>query len=1030
MNRIAVYALISCSAFCSQAIGQNGFVSVPGGTEPKTANEPKARLAGNYGKLPLSFEANTGQVDKSVRFLSRGSGYGLYLTGDQAVLDLRKGDCGGLSTRGPVPSRSQAACQQDVVRMRLAGTGAGAAAPVGEEQLPGMANYFIGNDPAKWHTGVPTYAKVRYPSVYPGVDLVYYGNQRQLEYDFVVAPGADPKAIRLQFAGATGLRLGANGDLVVKAAGGALAFHKPLVYQLVDGRRKAVDGGFTLLAKRAVGFRLGNYDRGKPLVIDPVLGYSTYLGGTVDDNGAAIAVDSAGSAYVAGWTSSADFPVTQGTFQTTHPACTKCGAAFITKLSPSGTALVYSNFLGGSAGGTSASGVAVDGAGNAYITGSTGATDFPVTPGAYQTKNRAAANNGSNTFITKLNPAGSALVYSTYLGGSGSSNPTNTAFATGEYAAGLAVDGAGNAYVTGFTTSTDFPVSPGAFQTTSEAAVLGAQTGFVAKLNPAGTALVYATYLGGNGANGPDRPAGLAVDGAGDAYITGFVNSTDFPVTAGAFQMTNRGAANGFFNGFITKLNPAGTALVYSSYLGGSSLDSTSAVAVDGSGNAYLTGSACSTDFPVTPGAYQTVNHVSPEGTASAFITKLNPAGSALVYSTFIGGSDGIAGGSAIAIDGSGNAYIVGASDSSNYPVTQGAYQPTDKALLTNNSLSNGIVSKLDPTGSTLLYSTYLGGSGYYYTHTSDNTIYIDAASDEALAVAVDGSGNVYVTGQTCSTDFPVTPGAFQATDKTSALNGNAFVTKLNLGAGASGPSISPNGIVPADSTVGTIQSGEWIEIWGAGLASAAVSWDGNFPITLGGTSVTIDGKDAYLSYVSPGQIDAQVPNDTTIGTVSVVVTTGNESASANVTLGQFAPSFFLADSKHVASIIVRPDGSGAHGEGANSYDYLGPTGDSLGYPTVAAKAGDIVELYGTGFGPTGPPVLAGQLFTGAAPTLNSVGLLINTVSVVPLWAGLSGAGLVQINVKIPPGLGTGDVPLVATVGGAQTPSTVVISLQ
>jgi len=330
MKRGAICVLVACLGFCHQASGQSGILTTARPESPAAKPSPAqaAQLVESYGKLPLSFEANTGQADKSVKYLSRGSGYGLYLTSEETVLALSEGDCAGRpasTVRKPALGRGATACGRGVpvVRMRLTGAASRAADPVGEERLPGTANYFIGNDPAGWHTSVPTYAKVRYRGVYPGVDLVYYGNQRQLEYDFIVAPGADPRPIRLRFAGAKGLRLEADGDLVVAGPGGAMVFHRPVAYQMEVGQRKAVEGSFTLLAGHTVGFRLGSYDHENALVIDPVLVYSTYLGGTDSANGGdwanSIAVDTAGNAYVAGITGSSNFPVTQGAYQQAQP---------------------------------------------------------------------------------------------------------------------------------------------------------------------------------------------------------------------------------------------------------------------------------------------------------------------------------------------------------------------------------------------------------------------------------------------------------------------------------------------------------------------------------------------------------------------------------------------------------------------------------------------------------------------------------------------------------------------------------------
>jgi uncharacterized protein (TIGR03437 family) len=1004
-------------AVYSQASGRSG-VSAPEGPQPpspETSPAHEAQFVRNYGNLPLSFEANTGQADNSVRFLSRGIGYELYLTGDEVVLALRKGGCAApASSAGPAGFRyRQAGCKQNagVVRMRLAGAGRGRAAAAGEEQLPGTANYFVGNDPARWHSSVPTYAKVRYRDVYPGVDLVYYGNQRQLEFDFVVAPGVDPKPIRLQFAGTKGLRLGAGGDLVVTAAGGALTFHRPVVYQSINGQRKTIEAGFALLGGSTVGFQLGSYDREKPLVIDPVLVYSTYLGGSGNDvtGSGAIAVDTAGNVYVAGTAASTDFPVTAGAFQKTNHATAKTSYAFIAKLNPSGTALVYSTYLGGS-GGDGVRALKVDGSGSVYVAGTTFSTDFPVTQGVFQTTNQAGARASSNAFIAKLNPSGSALVYSTYLGGSGIRNSYGHNLA--DAGIGLAVDGSGNAYITGSAYSRDFPITAEAFQTANIGAMVGAPTVFVSKLNPAGTALVYSTYLGGSVT---DIPSALVVDGSGSAYVTGLAYSNNFPVTPGAFQTTNRGGGNAF----ITKLNPYATALVYSTYLGGStkladtiygpalSEDAPYGLAVDGSGNAYVVGYAFSTDFPVTSGAFQTTKHARTglgQSGADAFVSKLNPTGGALVYSTYLGGSTASAA-SGVAVDGSGNAYVVGGTSGSDFPVTSGAFQTMNRSA----GMQNGFVAKLNPAGNALVYSTYVGGT----------------ASDAASGVVLDPSGNVYVSGQTSSTDFPLTQGAFQTVNHAVGGAVNAFVAKLNLSAVT--PSITPGGIVPAGSTVGTIQPGEWVSIYGTNLAGSTVTWNQDFPRTLGGTTVTINGKEAYLWYVSPGQINLQAPDDTATGTVPVVVTTAAGSARANVTLAAYAPSFLLLEAKHVAGVILRSDGSGAYGGG--TYDIIGPTGTSLGYPTVAAKAGDNIELFGTGFGPTNPVVAAGQAFTGAAATA-SVSVLINNVSVTPAFAGLSGAGLVQINLTVPSGLGSGDVSLMATVGGVRTPSNVLISLR
>ena len=818
----------------------------PSSLSQETSPAHQARIAENYGKLPLSFEANTGQVDKSVRFLSRGNGYGLYLTGNEAVLELIRSSV--VSRQSSVRARrAPAAPRSDMVgRSARAGIKSGAtrsveipstdygrrtansvlrlclldanawAAVAGAEELPGKINYFIGNDPAKWHASVPTYAQVRYRDIYPGIDLVYYGNQQQLEFDYIVAPHADPSSVRLRFDGADNLHLAANGDLAVTIAHEALSFHKPSVYQMVDGRRHTVAGDFALLAKHTVGFRLGSYNHAATLVIDPVLAYSTFLGGSVSstmagDAANAIAVDDSGNVYVAGRACSTNFPVTPGAYQTTNLAndCT----AFVSKLNSSGTALVYSTYLGGS-GGATANTIAVDTAGNVYVTGDTFSTDLPVTPGAFQTTNHAATNQSSNAFVTKLNASGTALVYSTYLGGSG-----NTIYPTdpGDIGNAIALDAAGNAYVTGTTVSSDFPVTPGAFQTTNRAAAPQIPTAFVTKLNPEGTALVYSTYLGGNGQINyftGDTGNGIFVDASGDAYVAGAAYSSNFPVTPGAFQTTNHAVASNYDgNAFITEMNPTGTALVYSTYLGGSGSDAANTIAADATGNVYVAGQTISPDFPVTPGAFQTTYAGSAISSPNAFVTKLNPAGTALVYSTYLGGSGGVvcaspilfykAGdqASGLAVDSSGNAYVAGATVSANFPVTSGAYQTTnhDQISCYPPYLGgyNAFITELNSAGSALVYSTYLGGSGL--TPAGSVGVILYGGGDRANALALDSSENVYVAGSTSSYDFPVTAGAFQTTDNSAGTSG--FIAKLNMG-GAS-TAIAPTvAVTPASTTI------------------------------------------------------------------------------------------------------------------------------------------------------------------------------------------------------------------------------------
>jgi hypothetical protein len=629
-----------------------------------------------------------------------------------------------------------------------------AAKVTGQDELAGTSNYFTGNDPAKWRTNVPTYAKVKYEGIYPGIDLVYYGNQRQLEYDFIVAPGADPRRIAFDVSGAKQIRQDGNGELVFKVGEGEIRWHKPVVYQERDGARQLVAARYAMTDTNCVAFELAKYDASRPLYIDPLV-YSTYLGSSGGDQDNSIAVDNAGNVYVTGSTQATDFP-TMNPLQPTYGGGSY--DAFVTKINPTGSALVYSTYLGGS-GLDWGQGIAVDNAGNAYVTGFTRSTDFP-------TMNPLQPVFGGNgdAFVAKLNPTGSALVYSTYLGGSGSDDGN-----------GIAVDSASNAYVTGLSASTDFPTTLGAFQTTCNPNNNCADV-FVTKINPTGSALVYSTYLGGTGL---DWGKGIAVDSVGNVYVTGYTQSTDFP-TMNPLQPTYGG---GSYDAFVTKINPTGSALVYSTYLGGSGYDQGNGIAVDSAGNAYVTGLTQSTDFP-TMNPLQPSNGGASTGNANAFVAKFNPTGSALVYSTYLGGSGyrNCCGdqGNSIAADSMGNAYLTGLTSSTNFPTTPDAFQ--------RSPYSHGVsfVTTINPTGSVLIYSTYLDGppdNGYN-------------GGAQGNGIAVDSMGNTYVTGVTQSIDFPVTPGAFQTSCVIIAGAGgcmSAFVTKFYLPATTTTLSSSPN---------------------------------------------------------------------------------------------------------------------------------------------------------------------------------------------------------------------------------------------
>jgi len=643
-----------------------------------TAGLAVLAFAGPAAALPgapaLRFEANRGQTDPAVRFVARGPASTLFLTSTGAVIALR----------GPGGAGA--------VRLTFGG-GDSATSIAGVDELRARSHYLIGRDPARWRRDVPNFARVAYREVYPGIDVVFYGREGRLEYDFVVAPGADPGRILLELSGMDRLEVDAAGDLVLHTAAGALRHHRPAVYQVMDAGRRVVDARYVLTGPRRVAIEVAAYDGARPLVIDPVLSYSTYFGGGGGDEARGVALDAAGNAYVVGTTAPVAFPVNPGE---PRPPTSQ---AFVAKLDPAG-ALVYATYFGGSAL-EQGLGIAVDAGGHAYVTGLTQSADFPTVNPV-----QAALSGASDAFVAKLDPAGAAFVYATYLGGSGD-----------ERGQGIAVDATGHAYPVGLTTSLDFPTTPGAFQPGYGG---GGDDSYVAKLTPDGSALVYATYLGGSDV---DDVQGVAVDAAGNAYLAGGTISTNFP-TANAFQ-PSQGVPGGR-DAFVTKLDAAGAALVYSTYLGAFGDDSAFGIAVDAAGSAHVTGRTFSSTFP-------TRNAVQPflAGGQDAFVTKLDPSGTALVYSTFLGGS-GSDLGFAIALDPAGNAYVTGPTTSPNFPLN-------DPLQATFGGFVDAFVAKFGPTGAPRVLSSYLGGTG----------------DDRAYGVAVTAGGDAVVVGTTTSINFP-----------------------------------------------------------------------------------------------------------------------------------------------------------------------------------------------------------------------------------------------------------------------------------
>jgi hypothetical protein len=813
----------------------------PGGQELKARAEgpqltrlspvrsPSPRGAPSYGKLPLAFEANSGQTDARAKFFSRGPGYKMFLMEEGAVISLERNhqretlsSAGSGESTKPAKKSSplrEAPSVPGVVRMSFEGANLGVKIR-GVEELPGTSNYFIGRDSSKSLTNVARYAKIEYDNLYPGVNLVYYGNEGQLEYDFVVTPGASTDAIHFNIAADRGVRVETKGDLVIATEAGEVRFRKPVVYQeekstadssssTVEGEnrnakletiqspvvtRHFLDGHFVLTAVNHVGFKVGSYDHTKPLVIDPVLTYSTYLGGSDADTANAIAVDAAGSAYIVGTTASANFPVANALQPAIGRRVFGQTDAFITKLSPDGRSLVFSTYLGGS-NNEDGRAIALDAQGNVYVAGQTGSSDFPVTQGAFQTLNKNTVSFGGDGFLAKISPSGSSLVYSTYFGGAGV-----------DIINSLAVDSSGNAYIGGATSSLDFPTTPGAIQTESVGqfggcfpfpnVAFGCGHGFVAEVNPQGTGLIYSTYFGGNQT---DYVTGIAVDSTGSAYITGATNSSDFPTTPGVFQswLPNVSGA------FVAKVKPLGAGLAYSTYLGPNRREtnniglgggaSANGIAVDNQGAAYVVGTTFSGEFP-TVNPFQTKQIFIDGGTGWGFVTKLHPAGCALTYSTYLGGLlySAI---NAVAVDFSGDAIVTGWTYDRDFPTLNGFQASYRQVPIGFASLSEAFVTELAPAGSSLIYSSYLGGT------TTDLPLNHNGG-DVGNAIAVDSAGNAYVVGKTDSIDFPTV----SAADSTYGGKGDGFVTKVAPTIIPS-LSISPASITFPDTQVGSVSA-------------------------------------------------------------------------------------------------------------------------------------------------------------------------------------------------------------------------------
>ena len=881
---------------------ENATTADPGSSQvTPAAASASAKAKDALARLPISFEPNNGQHHPAVKYAARGMGYGLFLSDDQLVLTLKKRKAASKADtndrRGVAANDPTQADTGEAIRKRYPGSRT-VRAIESEDLQEGKSHYLIGPDRSKWRTNVPRYAKVRYRDVFPGIDQVYYGKDGKIEYDWIVHPGADAIAIRESFAGAQKLTIAANGDLLIDLKQGQIVQHKPVAYQKSGEALLPVDAEYVLISATEVGFRLGPYDKSQTLYIDPVITYATYLGGSGTDQLNGIAADAAGNVYLAGWSVSDDYPTTNDLGGLPPITSGYVGRGVVTKLNPTGTAIIYSTYISGLWGGVEFKGIAVDSAGEVYLAGNTTARDLPLTSGAFQTSIPGTAFNASSAYLCKVSAAGNALSFATYFG----------TFATGEYdpIASIAIDSSGNSYVVGNTASPDFPTTPGAFQTTKPGSGTSA---FVAKLNSTGSALLYSTYLGGTG-TANDIGKSIAVDATGSAFIGGIARSADFPTTVDALRRVRGGAEDGF----LVQLNPSGSALLWSTLLGGelptgstrySGSDGVLGLALDGNGFLYATGYTNSTDFPVQFAHQSTmkgrIQSSAADGTwrtTNAFLTKIDLSNRQIYYSTFLGGEkcaycwvttsyfaqDGALG---VAASPGGTATIVGYTVTDDFPILNAALPNLTKP---DGTTSAGFVAQFSPAGRL----------NYSFPVTSRGII----RSGTARLVAMDGAENVYVGGDVTNDALVSSSGVIQPEQSTQLDNADSdgFVIKL----APSGPlqirmasNLNPS---IAGSLVTLTVS---IEGGAAGL-SGSMSWcDGDVctalppggsgqlfniapvPLSVGTHSLTVRyaGDGVNPPTVSP--VFVQVVNDPEPNAGAQASTTSLQSSSSTVSVGQ-----------------------------------------------------------------------------------------------------------------------------------------------
>jgi hypothetical protein len=866
--------------------------------------------ASAYGQLPLTFEKNDGQLDPAVRFFARGRGYSLFLTPTEAALRLNGANEETATVRWQVIGANRDA--------RIAG----------ETPLQTKSNYFVGNDPAKWRTNVANYGKVRYEKIYPGVDLVYRGNQRQVEYDFVIAPHANPKQIRLAFDGIDSMHVGADGELVLRTAHGDLVQPRPVVYQERNGKRQLVRGSYALLGGNRVGFKLGRYDRSRELVIDPVIVYSTYFGGTGFDEVDVIAADADGNAYVAGLTISPSFPGSENIV--IQPQSGGDYDIYIAKIDPQGTAVVWATFLGGTEGVEYAEGIAVDSSGYVYVSGDTNSpSDFPVTAGALQT---TFGGHVRDSWAAKINPAGTALVYCTLLGGSGD-----------EGNIGITADNSGSAYVFGYTGSPTFPGVTGSSLQPSYAG--GGSEAYLVKLNSTGTAALYGTYLGGTGG---DTVRDVHIDASGNAYLTGSTSSTTFPgVSGSSLQPANAGSSDVF----VMKINAAGSAILFSTFFGGTGLDTGNSIELDSSGNILIGGLTSSTTLPGVTGSSLQPSYA---GGYDGHIVKLNTDATAILWATFLGGSaDEFL--RSIGFDAADNVYVGGWTYSTNFPgVTGSSIQPN------NAGSADAFLMKINPAGTSIAWATYLGASTWEAVHEMD----------------VDAAGNVYAVGLAESTFPGVTSDAIQPVNAGGNEHGpgDGYIIKITE-VGPTLTSINPTSGYPGTQVTltgtnfGALQGSG--SVWlGSKLAGSIVGWTNTQIVAVVASGATSGNAIVQQNGVWSNSIAFTViaPNITSINPTSgypgtqVTFTGTNFGAtqgSGSVWLGSKAAGSIVSwsDTQVVATVAANAASGNAqiqqNGVWSNAIAFTVPTPNITSINPTSGIVGTQVTFTGTNFGAT-----------------------------------------------------------------------------